>query len=262
MAKSPQISYRFNKSSELPLIASLLKEHKLPYEDVSSKIKFIGAYSKQELIGCIGVETYSDHGLLRSLAVKKSSQNQGIGGQLVNYLIGYCHQTGIETLHLLTLSSSSYFQRKGFQTGHRDQAPAKIAQTEEFTSLCPVSESTYMFRTNLSGTVRMLPKSLMQWNTDTDTDSNYWEISGEKQSFTYFKVPSHRKFPRHQHESEQITHVLEGTLFFEVDEEVFIIGAGDSIVIPSNKWHSVWTEHQPAVAVDSWAPRRDLRSKV
>jgi amino-acid N-acetyltransferase len=260
MPKSPQISYRFHRSSELPLIASFLREYELPHEDVSSKIKFIAAYFKQEMIGCIGVEAYTDHGLLRSLAVKKDFQNQGIGGQLINYLIGYCHQTGIETLHLLTVSSSSYFQRMGFQPITRDQAPKEIAQTEEFTTLCPASESTYMFKTNLSGTVRMLPKSLMHWNTDADTGSSYWEITGTKQSFTFFKVPSHRKFPKHQHESEQITHVLEGKLFFKIDKQVFTLGAGDSIVIPSNKWHSVWTEDQSAVAVDSWAPGRDLRS--
>ena len=257
MTQLPEVTYRFISEAELPEIVALLKTYELPVEDISlKKMAFITAHVKEQLAGCIGIEAYENHGLLRSLAVKKDFQNLGIGGKLIDYLIGYCKQNGIHNLHLLTLTTSEYFLTKGFKNQTRDQAPVDIAKSQEFTHLCPASESIYMVKSNLSQTVSIYHRDLLLWKTDPDTDSSYWEVSGEKQSFTFFKVPSNQIFPKHQHENEQITHVIQGRLYFEIDGAYYIIGPGDSIVIPSNTWHTVWTENESVVAVDSWSPAR------
>ena len=149
MTTLPEVIYKFNSAAELPEIVALLKTHNLPVEDISlKKIAFITAHVKGQLAGCIGIEAYENHGLLRSLAVNKVFQNRGIGGKLIDYLIGYCHQQGLQNLHLLTISTSGYFLAKGFEKQSRDQAPVDIAKSEEFTHLCPESESTYMVKSN------------------------------------------------------------------------------------------------------------------
>jgi quercetin dioxygenase-like cupin family protein len=46
--------------------------------------------------------------------------------------------------------------------------------------------------------------------------------------------------PRHQHENEQITYILEGALHFWIGEdesEQIIVRAGEVLTIPSNVWH-------------------------
>ena len=46
--------------------------------------------------------------------------------------------------------------------------------------------------------------------------------------------------PRHQHENEQITYILEGALHFWIGEdesEQVIVRAGEVLTIPSNVWH-------------------------
>jgi len=44
--------------------------------------------------------------------------------------------------------------------------------------------------------------------------------------------------PRHSHENEQITYVLEGALRFTLDDgRVIVVGAGQVLVIPSNLPH-------------------------
>jgi quercetin dioxygenase-like cupin family protein len=79
-------------------------------------------------------------------------------------------------------------------------------------------------------------------------------VKGSNMMFTWFEVPPHQLFPEHSHESEQITYVLEGELFFEIADEIFCLRKGDCISIPPYKKHRVWTETKGARAVDSWSP--------
>lgn len=90
--------------------------------------------------------------------------------------------------------------------------------------------------------------------TDQETGSAFWAIHGEKMSFTFFEVPAHKEFKKHSHINEQITYVLEGELYFEAEEKTYCLGPGDTIIIPSNLEHRVWTAHLAAKAVDSWSP--------
>jgi quercetin dioxygenase-like cupin family protein len=46
--------------------------------------------------------------------------------------------------------------------------------------------------------------------------------------------------PRHQHENEQLTYILEGALKFWIgadEKEVITVRAGEVLHIPSNVWH-------------------------
>jgi quercetin dioxygenase-like cupin family protein len=90
---------------------------------------------------------------------------------------------------------------------------------------------------------------------DQETGSAFWAVHGEKMSFTFFEVPPHKEFKKHSHVNEQITHVLEGELYFEADGKIYCLQPGDTIIIPSNIEHRVWTESLPAKAVDSWSPQ-------
>ena len=89
---------------------------------------------------------------------------------------------------------------------------------------------------------------------DKTSGAQYWAVKLDKLMFTWFEVSPFSSFPAHAHESEQITYVLEGELYFEVDSEVHCLKAGDCIAIPSGKEHSVWTEATGAKAVDAWSP--------
>lgn len=72
---------------------------------------------------------------------------------------------------------------------------------------------------------------------------------------SYFEVPPHTRFERHRHESEQITHVLDGALSFEFDDDVVVrVEAGETIAVHSNAAHAVFTDDIGARAVDAWSP--------
>ena len=84
--------------------------------------------------------------------------------------------------------------------------------------------------------------------------ARYWGVALDHSMLTYFEVDAHCEFPTHQHESEQITHVLEGALYFLIDGVEHCVGEGDVIAIPSNLSHAVYTRERAARAVDAWSP--------
>ena len=84
--------------------------------------------------------------------------------------------------------------------------------------------------------------------------ARFWAVALDNTLLTYFEVDAHCRFPVHQHESEQITHVLEGELFFVVDGVERCVGAGEVIAIPSHVSHAVFTREHAARAVDAWSP--------
>lgn len=81
-----------------------------------------------------------------------------------------------------------------------------------------------------------------------------WGVALRHTQLTYFEVEPHCRFERHQHESEQITMVLEGELSFELDGVTHRLSAGDVIAIPSNVPHAVYTTHLRVKAIDAWSP--------
>lgn len=76
----------------------------------------------------------------------------------------------------------------------------------------------------------------------------------EKTMLTYFEVQSNSRFERHSHESEQITLVLEGKLFFDVAERTVCVKEGEVIAIPSGVPHAVVTQDRSVKAIDAWSP--------
>lgn len=71
---------------------------------------------------------------------------------------------------------------------------------------------------------------------------------------TYFEVQPHCRFESHSHESEQITLVLEGELFFEIGGKTIGLRGGEVIAIPADVPHAVFTEEKAVRAVDAWSP--------
>jgi amino-acid N-acetyltransferase len=254
MTHIPGLSFRFSTQYDHEKIIEHLKIADLPFSDIDfTKIEFILAEKDSALIGTIAIEKYGKDGLLRSFAVLKEYSGLRIGSTLFQFLLSYAKISNIETLHLLTSTAVKYFERKGFFVASRNDAPHSIKATSEFSSICP-SSSIYMCFKGLGKISLVYTSWLHPFRKDKETGSKYWSISGEKMMFTNFCMEPFKTFESHSHECEQITYVLEGKLYFEIGNETYEMQNGDSIVIPSNIPHKVWTQEQMAIAVDSWCP--------
>jgi amino-acid N-acetyltransferase len=249
-----ELSFSFAGSSDFDRVIDLLQHCDLPFTDLEHRKmnEFILASDNGRVAGCIGMEIYGDEGLLRSLAVRSELRKKGIGSQLVDRLIAFAVQRGVKKLHLLTNTAEIFFSAKGFKRNQRTEAPSAISQSAEFSYICP-SSAVYMVLDNLSGRSVFYEGGLQVKLIEQETQSRFWEIAGQKMRFTYFEVPPHALFGKHSHESEQITYVLEGELFFSSAGNTWCLKPGDLIVIPSNIEHKVWTEEKAAKAVDAWS---------
>lgn len=93
--------------------------------------------------------------------------------------------------------------------------------------------------------------------TDDVPGARQWAISLDHTMLTYFEVDPCCRFESHSHESEQITMVLEGVLYFEQGEKIIGVKKGEVIAIPAHAPHAVFTEEAAVKAVDAWSPVMD-----
>ena len=158
---------------------------------------------------------------------------------------------GVERLYLLTTDAERYFARLGFQRTERSGAPAPIQATSQFRLLCP--KSAVCMARDISGQAIHATKELLRLRPDVP-GARMWAVSLQHTMLTYFEVEPRSRFEPHVHESEQITMVLTGELFFEVAGVAHCVRPGEVIAIPSSVPHAVWTEELAVTAIDAWSP--------
>lgn len=91
------------------------------------------------LEGVIGVETYGTSFLLRSLAVRAESRNQGIARSLLDEAFEFARNTGCFHAYLLTETIRDTMQRRGFREISRCQAPEAMHQSPFLQGVCKCS---------------------------------------------------------------------------------------------------------------------------
>ena len=106
---------------------------------------------------------------------------------------------------------------------------------------------------NTGKKIRHFPHGTLKLQSDVP-GAKMWGVALEKAMLTYFEVQPNCRFEKHNHESEQITFILEGELFFEVPNGTICVKKGEVIAIPSNIPHTVFTTHSTVNAVDAWSP--------
>jgi amino-acid N-acetyltransferase len=126
--------------SNLGPVASLPRRVELPADDVrTTPAQFFVAVVDGEIVGVSGVELHGGAALLRSVAVVENARGSRLGRTLTATAAGHAAEQGVETLYLLTETASDYFNSLGFRQCERDDAPAKIRETTQFSELCPSS---------------------------------------------------------------------------------------------------------------------------
>jgi amino-acid N-acetyltransferase len=126
---------------DLSEVLALLRDSDLPLAGVEEHFEsFLFARTDEgTLAGCVGLETYGDVGLLRSLAVAAPARGAGLGARLVERLVDLARSKGVLTLYLLTTTAESYFSRFGFERLVREEADPRLEDSAELRGACPAS---------------------------------------------------------------------------------------------------------------------------
>jgi len=131
------LAIRPASAADLAASIDLLKKARLPVADLSAERLAFVAEIDDIFQGVIGVESFGEIALLRSLVVSPDARGAGIGPALVTALQVACLANGALELWLLTIDADRFFEKLGFATRDRADAPVAIRNTQEFSGLCP-----------------------------------------------------------------------------------------------------------------------------
>lgn len=81
-------------------------------------------------------------------------------------------------------------------------------------------------------------------------------VLGQNLMVNFVHFAPNTEAPRHWHDEEQISFVLEGELEFEVGDEKRVVRRGEAIVIPPNVPHAARTHEGTCLEVDVFHPPR------
>jgi len=138
---------RAAKMEDLIKIVELLRLVDLPTEGVKGNIEhFFVAEDSEKIRGCVGLETYDDVCLLRSLAVHPNHQGQGLGSKLMKRALDYARERGMKEVIILTTTAKDFMKGFGFEEISREAASPKVKGSVEFRSTCPASAACMRLR--------------------------------------------------------------------------------------------------------------------
>ncbi|GGL91360.1 hypothetical protein GCM10010840_31830 [Deinococcus aerolatus] len=124
--------------ADLPRLEVLLNTLGLPVAGVADHLDHMRLIEDgPSLLGMAGVEQHGQVALLRSVAVTRDAQGQGLAAQLVGEVLDHTRALNLEEVYLLTTTATAYFPRLGFAEVPRSSAPAALLASREFQDACP-----------------------------------------------------------------------------------------------------------------------------
>jgi len=124
---------------ELSTALALLKDAKLPTQDIGENTQLYVIKEEYEIISTVAMEDDNTTALLRSLSTMPAKRGLGYCKKLVHYLEEIAKQKGLQSIYLLTTTAAEFFAKTGYQIVSRSEPPSFILQTSEYSSVCPAS---------------------------------------------------------------------------------------------------------------------------
>ena len=126
-------------AGDFDAICALLSGADLPVADLDPSMlgDFRVVRDGGKVVAAVALQPFGEVGLLRSLVVDAGTRGRGLGRRLVDDLERRAVAAGIGELWLLTIDADRFFSARGYRERDRSTAPAAIAATAEFSSLCP-----------------------------------------------------------------------------------------------------------------------------
>ena len=121
-------------------VLRLLVDNNLPVEGLADHLRTaLVAREGERVVGSAALELYGDAALLRSVAVVNDRRHHQIGRDLTIAALDLAGISGASTVYLLTTTAEQFFPKFGFQRIAREDVPASVQASVEFTRACPAS---------------------------------------------------------------------------------------------------------------------------
>ena len=132
-----KIDLRSARESDMGAIVQLLASSNLPDNGLWQALPHtLVAEGQGHVLGVFAFEQYGQNALLRSYAVAPGWRGRGIGKKLWQGLIDRARQEGATSFYLLTNTIAAMAERAGFERISRDDVPAAVRGSAEFSLNC------------------------------------------------------------------------------------------------------------------------------
>lgn len=134
------VTIEYASHDEVALAIDLLERTRLPTEGVREIATTLYVARRDgRVIGCAALEVHGTTALVRSVAVDPSCHRQGLGRRLVSAVEDLARRLGLVELFLLTETAAAFFAALGYASVDRQQVPAELQASPEFTRICPTT---------------------------------------------------------------------------------------------------------------------------
>ncbi|MGM0587834.1 MAG: arsenic resistance N-acetyltransferase ArsN2 [Bacteroidota bacterium] len=123
-------------------VLRLLTNAELPTDDLDDELLstfLIARTPEGKVVGSIGMQSFEEGGLLRSLVVDPAYRGRGLGQALIDAMESQATDQDLDRVYLLTQTIDEYLKHLGYHEFPRQDVPDPILQTQEFQGLCPDS---------------------------------------------------------------------------------------------------------------------------
>lgn len=136
-----ELTYKLiDDTASFEAFRSLLKASSLPADDLNYKRDLlVGYYEGDSLVGTGALEIHGNYALLRSLSVKLGIRGKAVGTTITEYLLDEAKKKKLKAIYLLTETARGFFLKKGFTEVQRDEVPADVKASSEFSHVCPTT---------------------------------------------------------------------------------------------------------------------------
>ena len=136
-----ELTYRLiDDKSDFEAFRLLLKASSLPADDLNyERDLLVGYYEGDSLVGTGALEIHGNYALLRSLSVKLGIRGKSVGTTITEYLLTEAKKKKLKAIYLLTETARGFFLKKGFTEVKRDEVPAEVKASSEFSYVCPTT---------------------------------------------------------------------------------------------------------------------------
>jgi amino-acid N-acetyltransferase len=132
------VELRRATDKDLDAVLSLLAQGGLPQDGLADRLgTTLVATDDGQIVGSAALELYVDGALLRSVVVAPPLRGSGLGHRLTEAATDLARQLRAPALFLLTTTAEDFFPRFGFVRIGRDEVPASVQQSVEFSAACP-----------------------------------------------------------------------------------------------------------------------------
>lgn len=132
------------EQSDFPKVQALLSTNHLPHSDIAEVDWLVRLGIRRnlrqgtEIIAFGGLERCGSSILLRSVVVSGDHRGQKRAHRIIEQLHELARQQHFKEVYLLTTDAADYFSRTfAYNKINRDQVPADIARSSQFSHLCP-----------------------------------------------------------------------------------------------------------------------------